>query len=328
MSDLTLPPELLDHIVDLLHDDRRSLKNCCLVSKSWIPRARKNLFANVEFHNHMHLFSWKNTFPDPSASPAYYTQTLIINFYPVVMAADAEQGGWIPTFSRVAHFEIRTSPFEPVNYNLVPLHGFAPALKSLHVAFLGLPSSNTFNFIYSFPLLEDLRLETDMLYSGNVGENPPVTQLSSPPPFTGTLKLSLNTGTIPAISQLLSLPGGLHFRELHLTFFCQRDILSMEALVERCSSTLKILKIGSKLFGTPNWHLYSCRRLTVAHSHSIATATLSHQPLEGDKARKCSVHMPTKSTTGCEHTPNHHTQSQKPPVDLILLRKQSSGHLP
>lgn len=102
----------------------------------------------------------------------------------------------------------------------------------------------------------------------------------------------------------------------------------MEALVETCSSTLKILEIDSKLFGTPNWHLYSCRRLTAAYSHSISTATLSHQPLEGDKAEKCHVHMPTKSSMGCEHTPNHHTQSQEPPAYLGLVRKPSSGHLP
>lgn len=59
-----------------------------------------------------------------------------------------------------------------------------------------------------------------MPYRGYVDENPPIAQLSSPPPFTGTLELSLNMETVPAISQLLSLPGGLHFRELHRTFFC------------------------------------------------------------------------------------------------------------
>ena len=58
-----------------------------------------------------------------------------------------------------------------------------------------------------------------MPYRGDVDENPPIAQLSSPPPFTGTLELPLNMETVPAISQLLSLLGGLHFRELHWTFF-------------------------------------------------------------------------------------------------------------
>jgi len=33
-----LPPEILDYIVDLLHNSPNALKECCLVSKSWIPR--------------------------------------------------------------------------------------------------------------------------------------------------------------------------------------------------------------------------------------------------------------------------------------------------
>ncbi|KAF9645264.1 hypothetical protein BDM02DRAFT_3073690, partial [Thelephora ganbajun] len=44
-----LPPEILDYIVDLLHDEPETLKQCCLVSKSWVSRTRKHLFANVEF---------------------------------------------------------------------------------------------------------------------------------------------------------------------------------------------------------------------------------------------------------------------------------------
>src|ERR1700753_246461 len=49
MSGPRLPAELLDHIADLLRD-RETLESCCLVSKSWIPRARKHLFACVAFH--------------------------------------------------------------------------------------------------------------------------------------------------------------------------------------------------------------------------------------------------------------------------------------
>ncbi|KAF9644347.1 hypothetical protein BDM02DRAFT_3103092, partial [Thelephora ganbajun] len=44
-----LPPETLDYIVDFLHDNRETLEQCCLVSKSWVPRARKHLFADIKF---------------------------------------------------------------------------------------------------------------------------------------------------------------------------------------------------------------------------------------------------------------------------------------
>ncbi|KAF9644805.1 hypothetical protein BDM02DRAFT_3066647, partial [Thelephora ganbajun] len=44
-----LPPEILDYIVDFLHDTPETLKQCCLVSKSWVSRTRKSLFADIEF---------------------------------------------------------------------------------------------------------------------------------------------------------------------------------------------------------------------------------------------------------------------------------------
>jgi len=95
MSDPRLPPEILDNVVDLLHDESDALKVCCLASKSWISRTRKHLFAHVDFPTAAYLESWKETFPDPSISPACYTRTLIIECADTVRAADAEEGGCI-----------------------------------------------------------------------------------------------------------------------------------------------------------------------------------------------------------------------------------------
>jgi hypothetical protein len=72
MSDPHLPAEMLDHIVDHLQDTEYALRSCCLVSKSWIPRARKHLFFDIVFHTAKRLELWKETFPDPSTSPACY----------------------------------------------------------------------------------------------------------------------------------------------------------------------------------------------------------------------------------------------------------------
>ena len=101
MSHPPFPAELLDHIIDDLHDARDVLKSCCLVSTSWVPRTRRYLFADVTFHDAKDLRSWKNTFPDPSASPACYTDHLAIFCPEEVTPADAEERGWITAFSRV-----------------------------------------------------------------------------------------------------------------------------------------------------------------------------------------------------------------------------------
>jgi len=90
MSTPRLPPELLDHIVYLVCDSQVVLRNCCLISKSWIPPTRRHLFADIRFGNAQRLRSRKETFPDPSTSPAHYTKTLIIDCIQVVTIADAE----------------------------------------------------------------------------------------------------------------------------------------------------------------------------------------------------------------------------------------------
>ena len=49
MSDPSLPPEIFDHVVDLLHDEPKALWNYCIVAKPWVARTRKHLFADIDF---------------------------------------------------------------------------------------------------------------------------------------------------------------------------------------------------------------------------------------------------------------------------------------
>ena len=128
-----LPRELLDHIVNLLHDDRTSLGNCCLVSKSWIARTRAHLSAEVAFRTTKSLESWKRTFPDPSASPAHYTKSLFIGDPGVVTALGVETGSWIRGFSRVVHLAMAGRDWRSVGWNVVfiQFRGFSPFVKSL-----------------------------------------------------------------------------------------------------------------------------------------------------------------------------------------------------
>ena len=60
-----LPPEILDYIIDHLHDEPEALKMCC-PSKSWVPRAQEHLFYEIEFKYLAHVNAWKRAFPTPS----------------------------------------------------------------------------------------------------------------------------------------------------------------------------------------------------------------------------------------------------------------------
>ena len=138
-----LPLETLDYIVDLLHDESPALKECCLVSKSWIPRTRRHLFAHIRFYSADNLKSWKKTFPDPAKSPAYHTHTLFIGCVRFIEEADAEEGSWIQAFSRVEQL-VANCPWtdlDPTEISLVPFHKFAPTLKSIRVTSLLFPLS-------------------------------------------------------------------------------------------------------------------------------------------------------------------------------------------
>ena len=48
---MSLPPELTDHIIAFLHDDRETLKACSLVCKNWLPSSRYSLFGHLVLHD-------------------------------------------------------------------------------------------------------------------------------------------------------------------------------------------------------------------------------------------------------------------------------------
>jgi len=264
MPDPRLPAETLDHIVDLLHDAKPALRNCCLVSKSWIPRTRKYLFADIKFLTSENLRSWKETFPDPLISPAHYAESLFVSCTHSVTPADAEEGGWLRGFSRVVHLGLgglgppgtgsglSLTPLHSLS--LVPFHTFSPAVKSLHMAF-ALLSPETIDLVLSFPLLEDLTVLTYGTHTdedGSPDRSSAVTQPSNSPAFTGTLNLW--GGVSPLTRQLLSIPDGIHFRKLILTCRTELDLRLTTALVEGCSRTLESLDVACGLDGPPVQH--------------------------------------------------------------------------
>ena len=275
MSNPTLPAELLDHIVDRL-DTICALRSCCLVSKSWIPRTRRHLFAEIKFDTEQKLRLWKRAFPEPSTSPGYYAKALSIDCPRAVTATDAETGGWIRGFSHVVQLEVRGCSKSP----LAPFHGFSPAIKSLRVVFFSLPSSRLFNLVLSFPL-EDLSVIVCMVsISGSPDELQTVVQPSNPPTFTGTLDIMM-AKMEPVARRLLSLPGGIHFRTLILKWTYNEDLLLTMAMVERCSHTLESLSLACDLSDT------FTQRLRPHRTYFVSSQVSSDRPLESDKTQRC-----------------------------------------
>ena len=241
MSHLDLPPEILDSVVDLLSNKPETLRQCCLVSKSWVPRARKHLFAVIVFRTEGCLNAWKKTFPDPSDSPAHHTHDLTIKFLGVIT-----EDGCIPTFPRLARLKVVETPGLGCRHmNPAAFQEFPHTLKSLSVTSFSLTLSQVFSLIRSIPFLEDLSLTgraADINYNDQDGLRivaPPPTS----PPFTGALGLSMFRGTTDAAQRLLNLPNGLRFRKLQLQRCSRGDLHYVMELVTACSDTLECLDI-------------------------------------------------------------------------------------
>ena len=101
------PPEISDCVIDLLHEEPKVLRECCLVSKSWVPCTRKHLFGTVEFNRSADIDTWKKAFPNPANSPTCYTRLLFFTCVEeVITTADADEGSWIRAFSKVVELRV------------------------------------------------------------------------------------------------------------------------------------------------------------------------------------------------------------------------------
>ena len=266
--------------------------------------------------NHYYLDLWKETFTDPSTSPARYTDTLFVGCTHVVTPGDAEAGGWIRGFSRVVNLGLKVPRPEGGESGgfLASFYGLSPIIKSLRVYFTALPLSRVFDLLTSFPLLEDLTL-TGNVYdtSTDSGDNPDglpnIVRPLNLPAFTGSLDppRALGGGG-PIARQLLSLPGGIHFRKLALGSYHREELLLMVALVGECSNTLESLDIthsplGGHIHPTPVPSLMTC-------SVSSRVEVTLDRPLEGDSTQRRDLPgQITRRRMDYYCAPNHHAQT-------------------
>ena len=247
MTNHSLPPEILDCVIDLLHNESDALKQCCLVSKSWVPRARNYLFADIKLQSAGELGSWKKTFQDIENSPAHHARALFVGCAHLVTASD---GGWLRAFSGIkslgldGHIE-RLRDLRDSEISLAPFRKLSPTLKSLRMRSALLPFRGLSDFICSFPLLEDLALAGYQYMQLNINPpDPPQSDNPSPsPPLTGSLDFHLLWGAGDVAQQLMDLPNGIHFQNIVALRDVEGDFRWMTQLVERCSHTLKSLKV-------------------------------------------------------------------------------------
>ena len=247
-----VPPELCDHIIDQLHDNPDALKTCSVVSKSWTARSQEHIFSTINFTGDPDIVTWQNAFPDPVNSPARYTRTLTVNHRRGFLE------NYLPSFCNVTCLVLHVHPVGGSFISLAQLHGFTPCLKYLRMVFRELPLSDVLNLVYSFPLLDDLLL-TGIPMASDAKVAPSIT-----PRFSGILFLAIYREMRNMVNHMLSLPGGLHFRELILPWICDEDLPPMMDLMHACSRSLESLKVWNDSKRTR-----SCSLLQATAAHII-----------------------------------------------------------
>ena len=117
MSHPRLPQEIIDYIIDILQNERGTLEKCRLVSRSWVPRAQKHLFAVVRFESPADPTAWMKTFPDPANSLGYLASSLYIACSREFAAVVVGSCGWSQSFSNVVQLEVRVGMGNSVFFN-------------------------------------------------------------------------------------------------------------------------------------------------------------------------------------------------------------------
>ena len=242
-SNPRLPPELCDRIIDQLRDRPKALRVCSVVSKSWTSRSRKHIFSTVSFNGDRDIVAWGNAFPDPSNSPAHHARQLVVSY------RGEFPENHLVSFCNVTCLLLHVHAFNGRTTSLTQLHGFTPLLKSLTMSFHVLPFTDVLSLVYSFPLLDDLTLIGLPTASD--------TKITSPvsPMFSGKLYLAVVQAMGTVVDDLLSLPSGIHFRELIMHWMCEEDLPSMMDLISACSRTLEDLQILNHAKRTCSWSL-------------------------------------------------------------------------
>ena len=232
-----VPQELCDCVIDEFHDQRDILKTFSLVSKSWAAQSQKHIFSIVKFSRDDDIEAWRNAFPDPANTLAHHTRTLVID-NPKEFPEDL-----FSSFRNVTSLSLHVRPTEGSPISFTRLHGFAPYLKSLEMKFSFLRPSDILDLVYSFPRLDNLSLAG--LSMTPEAEGSP----SKPLNFSGSLGLIMLRGIGVMTDHLSSLPGGVHFRKLALTWNNDRDSSSAMALISACASTLENLHLRDYTWG-------------------------------------------------------------------------------
>jgi hypothetical protein len=216
-------PELVDRIIDHLHDEFDALKTCGQVCQFWIPASRYHLFHSVTL-THANASGFLKLLKSRHATFVEHVRYLRVH-----------EGGWIQELVRLASVH-RLALYTNVGFAIDSARGNFQVVTWLELQDITFPTfGDLASFICSFPLLRQIRLSS-------VGWSAESTDIP-PPGHLQTLALS---GRVPKAA-ILSWLCSRH--DLSITMLDLESIGQHEAsIVGRFICTLRRLSSLSLSF--------------------------------------------------------------------------------
>jgi len=245
---MPLPPEIVDHIIDLTNN-HRTLQACSLVAKSWVCRSRVHLFRDVVLFSHRR---WQRVMPVGENSPATYTRTLTMG------QSGTPQGKWInidnlyPFLSHLRDFKnvenLILDGWEPHGFSeggLKKYFGhFGEHLRSLELGGQRMSPESFIILLGLLPNLEDLSVKERI-------EGSETTRIPSVlPKLSGRLTIRVHTTSLfPTLCKF-----ALRFRVICL----QEHRHDYQQLIDACAGTLVDFRAMSLDYGQLSFDVPSC----------------------------------------------------------------------
>ena len=207
---MPLSPELIDIIIDNLHNDKRSLSACCLISKQWVPSCRFHLFSKITVTPHR-ISSMLHFLESHSPSIASLVRNLVVDdFSEWGLDEDPEEGTRLcfPA-DKLRHIFLLLRSVEHLHihncYHVIKSDMFSVLanVRELVMEDIRLTSlQHTLSFVYAFPKLETLSIIGRSTWGDR--SSPPYRYKTRPgQPSFSLRKLDLNDSHISSISQWL-----------------------------------------------------------------------------------------------------------------------------
>jgi len=252
LTEMFLPPELIDRILKSLRDDPRSLIAASLVSKAWTSWSQAYLFESAHLMpRNLHRWQWLQDAPQGVNSPTSHTRTLTLEEYRL--------SPWINpqylyfSLSSLASFrDVRSLSLLQWNATLFngaspePYFGhFGKSLRALSLRFCTLDPANLFGFLSLLPNVQDLEIAYLYPHHATLDTIPDVPKVT--PSFCGTLSLAdLSSGHL-TLKALAALP--LHFTTIRIRGCTFNEPDAYQLLLTSCRETLISLRFEKSYRG-------------------------------------------------------------------------------